>query len=326
MKKIIICLIFIFTLVGCNKTVNIKTISFFKFNTYITVTIPDNKEQFDDIFQIYNTYDYACNYYVNNEGNLNDLNSRREIVALNELIEVIEYALSIDYLGEAFSIYLGTINNMWSECIVSTEKTLPSSELIETEIEKSSNTSVVINGNNIKLNGESNIDLGSVAKGYATLKVHEYLIENNISNYIVNAGSSNILLGSSNSTVGVKYPFVYNGSNFDYSIYYEYVKKMSISNKAVVSSSIEYQSFYSDDILYSHIINPLTGYSKNSYDSITLIGDCSATLDILSTAFFNLEIIKIKEICNTLNIECIILKDLSILYESDGVINYEEKN
>lgn len=319
MKKIFIVII-LFFLTGCKiEENNNEQISkmFFKFNTYFTVQMNGSESQFNDIYEIFSVFDEACDYYTYSLGNLNDLNNNKEIIAKDDLLEVINFALELQ--SDGFNIFTGNINNLWKDYFNQITSSLPSEEEIDIELENIKNSSIEINDNSIKLLGDATIDLGAVAKGYAVLKVDEYIKENNITTFLINAGNSNLLLGykdgNENYKVGVKN--LYDG---------QYNKILSLNNKAVVTSSIESQSTTIDGVFYSHIIDPSTGYSNNYYDSITLIGDNSGLLDVLSTTFFNLSIEEIELLSTEYNIDTIVLKDDNVLFETKGVASYEENN
>lgn len=316
MKKLFLIFV-LFILSACNNVEEVLSINnvFFKYNTFISVQMDATLSQYDAIYDIYSKYDIACDYYTYSEGNLNDLNTNKDIECLPELIEVIEFALSVESVDDSFNILTGNINVLWKDFFKGISD-VPNKDLISEEVLNISLSEIDIIDNVIKLVGDSSIDLGSIAKGYATKKVNDYLIDNNITTYLINAGGSNLLIGYKNVDesygVGVKYP-----SNNDYA------KVLYINNKSVVTSSVEYQSTSIDENFYSHIIDPSTGYSNNFYDSITLIGECSALLDCLSTAVFNMSLSEIENICELYNIDIVVIKDDSIIYETKGVIDYE---
>lgn len=326
MKKLIIILISLTSifLTGCTNVEEVDDKAYysrylFEFNSVISFTIECNLNQVEEITDIFNRYDKECDYYNYSEGNLNDLNTNRSVNISNELKEVLEFSLLKGNFNNSFNMYSGVVNNLWKDYFYGISDTFPTDEEIKESVFEMNDTIIYIEGNKATLSGNGNIDLGAIAKGYAVKKVNEYLIENNITNYLINAGNSNILLGSKSDDEDFGVAIKNINDN-------EYAKILYLNNKSVVTSSIEGQSVFIDDVFYSHIIDPNTGYSNYFYDSITLVGDCAATLDVLSTSFFNLNLNEIKEICNDLSIDIVILKDDEILYESEGIKLYEKNS
>lgn len=145
------------------------------------------------------------------------------------------------------------------------------------------------------------LDLGAVAKGYATQKAQDYLASKNITKFMINAGSSNIAAGvhpdNRDWRLGLKDPV--NPIANLYGI-------VSITNKALVTSGNFEQFFTYNDKRYHHIISPKDYLPKQYYHSISLIGDDSGYLDGLSTALFNMPYDMALEILENLDVEAII--------------------
>lgn len=304
---------------GCSSVSDVQYYSKYllKFNSIISFTVECTSDQMVEISNIFDAYDSSCDYYNYSPNNLKNLNTERNAYITNELKEVLEFSLTVGTFNNSFNMYSGSINNLWKEYFYGITTIFPNSEEVERTVYEMNNSQLEINGNYAQIIGNANIDLGAVAKGYAVMKVEEYLEINNIKNYLINAGNSNISLGekSDGNDFQLAIKNVYDNS---------YALVLSLSNKSVVTSSIEGNSTFIDDVFYSHIIDPTTGYSNDFYDSITLIGDCSATLDILSTSFFNLSLNEIKVICDELSIDIVVLKNDEILYKSEGVSYYEK--
>ncbi|MBQ9010108.1 MAG: FAD:protein FMN transferase [Clostridia bacterium] len=132
---------------------------------------------------------------------------------------------------------------------------------------------------------EMQLDVGAVAKGYATELVAMMLKNTDIHSYIISAGG-NVRLGDApldgrpNWGVGVQAPDgeVFSGSEIAETLY--------LSNCSVVTSG-DYQRYYEvDGVRYSHLINPDTLMPGNAFRSVTVITADSGYADILSTAAF----------------------------------------
>lgn len=292
-------------------------------DTLITVTIYNAEEEhLNKINDIYMDYSNACDMFKPYDGNLCDLNNKRTVKANKELLEVIKYSLEIqNELDGYFNILIGRITKIWKEALHigdnSTPVILPDDELIQEELKIMNESKIIIDGDVVTIEGKADIDLGGVAKGYATQKVEEYMKENNITSYMINAGSSNISLGYKNKDESYRVGL----TNLDRMSYFMI---LNIDNKAIVTSSIAEQNRTVDGKVYTHIINPITGYCENKYDIVTIIGEKSGYLDILSTTLYSMDIELIKSYLADKNIDIVLVKDKEIVYSSEGIKNYEE--
>ena len=316
-------IVLFFCLTSCEEPPVQYSKTIFAMDTIINVTIYNAEEEhLNNIRDIYMDYSNACDMFNSYEGNLCDLNSKRTVKANEELLEVIKYSLDIQTeLDGYFNILIGRITKIWKDALHIGDNlspvVLPEDELIQEELKIMNESKVIIDGDIITIEGQADIDLGGVAKGYATQKVEEYFKENNITSYMINAGSSNISLGYKNKNDS----YLVGLTNLDRMSYF---KKIRVNNKAVVTSSIAEQNRVVDGKVYTHIINPLTGYCVNNYDIVTIIGEQSGYLDILSTTLFSMDIDMIKSYLSDKNIEIVLVKDNEILYESEGIKDYEE--
>ena len=133
---------------------------------------------------------------------------------------------------------------------------------------------------------DMSLDVGAVAKGYATEQIAQYLEENGIKGYALNIGGNLRVVGDkpdgSMWTAGITNPI----SNDENSIL---MRVMLKRNSFVTSGS--YLRFYTvDNIRYHHIIDTETLYPKNEFLSVSVSCDDSGLADSLSTALFNMDI------------------------------------
>ncbi|HKL61618.1 MAG TPA: FAD:protein FMN transferase, partial [Acholeplasma sp.] len=170
---------------------------------------------------------------------------------------------------------------------------------------------VVLDEDNLTVSFKSEgikLDLGALAKGYATQKAVDYLAFKGIKKYNIDAGSSNIALGTHpddrNWNIGLRNP-----ENPFLGIY----GILSNVNKAIVTSGNFEQYFKHDGIRYHHIISPFDFMPKQIYHAVTLIGDDSGYLDGLSTALFSMPYEDAKALVEELNLE-------AVFYMYDGSV------
>ncbi len=129
------------------------------------------------------------------------------------------------------------------------------------------------------LDPDMKLDVGAVAKGYATEQIALYLEKKGISGYVLNIGGNVRAVGSkydgTDWTVGVENP---DGN--------EYLAYLELSDMSVVTSG-SYQRYYVvDGKRYHHIISPDTLMPSEEYLSVSVICKDSGLADALSTALF----------------------------------------
>ena len=127
------------------------------------------------------------------------------------------------------------------------------------------------------------LDLGALAKGYASDKAAEILRENGISSALINLGGNIMTIGCNPDSgapwrIGIRNPFSLDES----------IAVVEVADKAVVTSGSYERCFTAEDgTSYHHIIDPATGCpARSGLVSVTVIGESGMTCDALSTAIF----------------------------------------
>ncbi len=127
------------------------------------------------------------------------------------------------------------------------------------------------------------VDLGSVAKGYAGYAVANYLKSQGVESALINLGGNVQCLGSKPNgekwKVAIKSPYLESSSG----IY----GAVAVADKAVITSGGYERYFEEDGKTYWHILDPETGRpAESGLVSVTIIGDDGLLCDGLSTALF----------------------------------------
>jgi len=123
------------------------------------------------------------------------------------------------------------------------------------------------------------LDVGAIAKGYATEQVAKWLEEQGVSGWLLNVGGNVRAIGNkpdgSPWTVGLEHP---DDDAEDYLAY------LQLTNEALVTSG-SYQRYYVvDGKRYHHIIHPDTLMPAEGYLSVSVVCAASGKRDALSTA------------------------------------------
>jgi len=123
------------------------------------------------------------------------------------------------------------------------------------------------------------LDVGAIAKGYATECVAKGLEEKGITGYVLNVGGNIRTIGAkpdgSSWTVGIENP---NGE--------DYLAYLALNGQSLVTSGSYQRFYYVDGKPYHHIIHPDTLMPAQGYTSVSVICPDSGMGDALSTALF----------------------------------------
>lgn len=319
-KRILTILMFVFLLASCNR-LNTYTKMIYTMDTIVNVKLEATNEatanvHFTEIENIYEKYNNLADDYMSHSDikSVYDINTNRTEVVADELIELLNYAISINKETNGYyEPLIGNISHLWKDYVLNVKKPEDGNidfvlQSLDKELNNIKESKIVIEGNKVSIIGNANIDLGGIAKGFATEKVYQYLKKNNVRYYLVDAGSSNILLGEKSNNedfnVGIKKKD---------SGYFEIIKA---KNKAIGTSSYREQTKLIDGKRYTHLINAKTGKTIDNYFSLTLIGDDSAKLDAYTTALYAMSVEEIKEFLNYKNIDVIIYGEDGLIYSS----------
>lgn len=296
--SVIICL------AGCSESKNKYTdYSFDYFDTATTIVgYADNKDEFDavcdEIKGLLKEYHQLYNIYNRYEGvtnlcSVNDVyeDEHKECVVDKKIIDLLLYAKELYNITEGkMNVAMGSVLSIWHDYRTDginnpeTAKLPPMDKLIEA----SHHTNI----NNIIINKEAStvylkdskmsLDVGAIAKGYATEQIALYLEEKGIEGYLLNIGGNVRCVGSKPDgkpwSVGIENP----ESNEDYIAY------LKLSDMSIVTSG-NYQRYYVvDGKNYHHIINPDTLMPASYFRSVSVLCKDSGKADALSTALFNM--------------------------------------
>lgn len=134
--------------------------------------------------------------------------------------------------------------------------------------------------NCVTIGQDMEIDLGSVAKGYASSQVVQYLKSQGVTSALLNLGGNVHALGAkpdgSPWRIAIADPFGKGNLGV-----------MEITDKAVITSGGYERYFEENGQTYWHIIDPSTGCPADSgLISVTIVGEDGVLCDALSTALF----------------------------------------
>lgn len=158
------------------------------------------------------------------------------------------------------------------------------------------------------------IGFGGIGKGYAADCAKRIMLEAGVKNGIISAAGDLNAWGyqedGSPWTVGIANP----------NLRQTYFSTLNITNKAIATSG-NYEKFATiNNQIYSHTINPKTGYPIKGIKSVTIITTNAELADAIATPVNILGVANGLNLINQLNgIECILVDDNNKLYLSNNI-------
>ncbi len=311
-KKIIFLSLLPIALTSCSTNNSVIESKVFCFDTMVDVRLYEgNKEDVKAIETTLKSLSKVSDNYINSAFDgvyaLNQTNE--EITVDSNLYQMLEASLEATSHGATyFNPLCGSLSKKWKESLEN--KQILSETVINEELEKMNNSSITLKDNNVvQRTGEAEIDLGGIAKGFALDEIKSYLEDKQIKQYLINAGSSSILLGEKNTKNGL----------FNVSLKEVNNTYIELKNCVISTSSIYEQGVTINGVTYSHIINPVTGSAINKQDGVIVISNDGAFDDALSTSMMNNTIDEIKALETELNVQTIVIKDKKIAYSNPSI-------
>lgn len=306
----------------------------FYLDTFVTVQVYDCEENYSasvtNADEMYDLVENAVNLCGKYELIFSKKNADSEVYKFNnsdktdveiskELYNVIDKSLHYSKISDGkFDITVSKLSDVWNfkNEIVPDEATI--AEALNTV--NYENISLAENNGKyyLTVNGSSELDLGSIAKGFIADEIKEYLTSNGIQNGMINLGGNMIAIGNkpdgSSYNIGIQKPF---SSEADL------ICTVIVNDKTIVTSGIYERMFEQGGKIYHHIIDPINGYpSDTGIYSATIIAEKSVDADALSTVCVLLGTDKAIELINSIDdVECVIVDENYKIWMSDGVDN-----
>lgn len=317
-KKIISLLITNFILLNsCGYKVETINSSNFAFGTFISTTLYNKDKEYilNELKEIINYYHKLFNTEIEYPGinNLYSINHTNEFIKLDkDLYEAIKIAFSYkDLTNSYFEPFIGDLCNSWKDSLENNKILDP--VVINEKLDDIKNTTLKYDDSTYTVQriGNAKLDFGAFGKGYLLKILKDYFEELNYPNYLINAGSSSILLGTKGEEV-----------NFNISFKYLENKYFTTYNTSIGTSAIYEQIYTVNNINYSHIVNPFTGSAIPNYDFILIDHQDPILTDVFSTAFMNMGLDMIKKYEKDYNLKIVVSKNKDIFYKTE---NFEIK-
>lgn len=233
-----------------------------------------------------------------------------------ELFELIKRAIKISKLTNgAFDISYASMDKVWH--FDGSMTSMPSEDEIKKSVEKVGYQNIILNDDNhsvfLKLEGMK-IGFGAIGKGYAADKAKALLTEKGVKAGIINASGDLTTWGTQP-----------NGKDWMVAIVNPINKKkvfswMPVNNSAVVTSGSYEKYVKFNNILYTHIIDPRTGYPATGILSVSIFTRTAELADALATSIFVMGKETGLDFINQLKgVECIIVDENNNIITSKNI-------
>jgi len=290
-----------------SKRLNKYTYEFFDtFNTVVQfMGYAENEEQFDEMAkkgqarfeELHKLYDIYNDYEgINNIKTINDNAGVRPVEVKQEIIDLLLFSKEwYTKTNGAVNVALGPVLFIWHQYreegisdpenakvpdIEQLKKASLKTDITKVEIDTSKNT-VFLREPGMRL------DVGAVAKGYATEIVARELSEAGYNSFIISAGGNVRTVGKPMDGVRNKWGIGIQDPDKNAKLPDTPPLDIAFVTETSVVSSGDYERYYEvNGQRYHHLIDPTTLMPARHYRAITIVTKDSGIADALSTAVF----------------------------------------
>lgn len=250
--------------------------------------IHDNLEAYHQLYDIYNDYPG-----VNNIKTINDQAGIAPVKVDRRIIDLLLFSKKAYKMSNGkVNIALGAVLKIWHDHrtigIQDPEKAaLPSRDQLVEASKHTNIDQVIIDEENSTVylqDPEMSLDVGAVAKGYATEEVSKLALENGFTSVLISVGGNVRGVGEKEDRdtpwkVGVQNPYDQNGEN---------ISQVILMDESLVTSGIYERYYIVNGKNYHHIIDPATLFPADYFVSVTILCPDSGMADALSTSVFSM--------------------------------------
>ena len=320
--KYILSLILLIYFTTCSNKSNNISLSGNTMGTTYLITISDFKESSDkfknSIDSLLNIMNNHFSTYKNNSEISIINNSNAELIKVSDRFNyVLDKAL--DYCkvsGGNYDITIGPIIDLWGFGIIK-NNVIPNSNTIRNTLSSVGFEKISLTNNYLmKHDKKVKIDLNSIAKGYAVDEIFKFISNYGYSHFIIEIGGeirTSKSIKTKDWVIGLQHP----ETN-------DIIKKINLNNMSIATSGTYNNYFEQNTVMYSHILNPKTGYPfEYKTVSATVIAKDCIDADALATIAMTLNPNKVIELINKQdNIECYIIE----INKNNEILEYKSEN
>ena len=266
-------LLFCLLLPGCSEAPLARTD--FLFDTVVTVKLYRGGDEatLDRVFDRLRELDRLLD--VHGDGPLAVLNRDGEAELPAEAAALLERAQELSALtGGAYDPALGAVTGLYT---FGEGAVPPDPAAVAEALPRTGSDKLEVSGTHAALADGARVDLGGIAKGYASAEAARLLEEEGVEAALVDLGGNIVTVGEKSPPfrIAVRSP---SGEA-------EAAALLTPEYRAAVTAGTYQRCFTYDGVLYHHILDPATGEPvRNGVQSVTVLADDPTLADALSTA------------------------------------------
>ena len=258
--------------------------------TAVTEKVRNMLSEYHKLYDIY--HDYSG---INNIKTINDNAGIAPVSVDARIIDLLKFSVQAHELtGGETNVMMGAVLKLWHGARAGDKDgnhILPTAEQLLIASTHTSISSLVIDetaGTVYISDPDASLDVGAIAKGYATEKIAEALVANaslSTDGFALNIGGNIRIIGSKrgeNFEIGIQNP--------DKSSPEPYVAMIGVRNTSIVTSGDYERTFTVNGKSYHHVIDKDTLQPSTYFHSVTVVTQSSALADALTTALFSMHI------------------------------------
>ena len=289
--------------------------TFFAMDTVMTVTAPGADDDLlaaceDEVRRL------EALFSVTDEGSeIAALNESGQAALSEETARVLGFALEeAELTGGALDVTLYPVVRAWG--FTTGDYRVPTDAELDALRARVGWAQVQLDNNTARVPEGVMVDLGAVAKGYASDRLAALLRERGALSALIDLGGNIYCVGAkpdgSPWRIGVRDPKDPAG----------YVGALSVTDRAVITSG-SYERYFTaeDGTVYGHIFDPATGRpAENGVISATVVGASGLECDALTTALYVMGIERATALLQSLDgVEAVLVDDQGALWITGGL-------
>ena len=290
--------------------------------TEYTQMIYDYMEEYHQLYDIYHDYEG-----INNIKTINDNAGILPVKVDQKIIDLLLESKEIEKItNHKMNVAYGAVLKVWhdyrTEGIESPEMAkLPPLEMLREMSEHTNMNEIVINEEDSTVflsDPEMSLDVGAIAKGYATEMTANYIEEQGFENGMISVGGNVRTIGHKVGEGGEALAWNVGIQNPEVESEMTTIHILELQDMSLVTSGV-YERYYTvDGKQYHHIIDPSTLLPSEEYQSVSIVCQDSGRADAFSTAVFNMSLEEGKQLIESQkDTEAFwILNDGSFVYSS----------
>ena len=293
MKRMLIfpLLLGLLALTGCSSDrTHASEESFFAMDTVMSFTAygPKAEEAVDAAMKEIERLD-ALLSTGNESSEISQLNAAGSFLISEDTLKLLEEAESIrQSTGGLFDVTVYPLMQLWG--FPTGDYRVPTQEEISSTLSLVDAAQIQIEGAQVTLGSGQQVDLGGIAKGYASDRVMELYREYGVTSGMVSLGGNIETLGTkpdgTDWKIGIRNPEITAASDIG-SGTEDVLLALEVENRAVITSGGYERYFEENGETYIHILDPRTGYPADSgLLSVTVVSEKGMLADALSTSLY----------------------------------------